>query len=215
MGRRVSVIVGAAALGLAVFGAAILITARPDLFRDLAGASQCRDATRMVSAVTPFARGAMAAFEPITPTDVTALPYDGRGEDAATLADLKGQTTLLNLWATWCAPCRVEMPSLAALHTARASDDFAVVAVSVDNRDANRPEDFLAETNATALAYHREPTMRLFNSLKEAGLASGMPTTLLIAPDGCVAGVLGGAADWHGEDALALVDAAVASVRSD
>lgn len=167
----------------------------------------------MAEAVTPLARGAMAGFEPITPADVTALPYDGRGEEAATLAALKGQTVLLNLWATWCAPCRVEMPSLAALHSAKASDDFSVVAVSVDNRDANRPEDFLAETNATALAYHREPTMRLFNSLKEAGLASGMPTTLLIAPDGCAAGVLSGAADWHGEDAQALVDAAVASVR--
>ncbi len=167
----------------------------------------------MAAAVKPFAKGTMVGFAPITPADLSALPFDGRGEEAETIAALKGRTVLFNLWATWCAPCRVEMPSLAALHAEKADEDFAVVAVSVDNRDANRPEDFLAETGASALDYHREPTMTLFNSLKQAGLAAGMPTTLLIAPDGCAAGVLGGAADWHSADAAALIDAAVASTR--
>ena len=103
------------------------------------------------------------------------------------------------------------MPSLAALQEAKGSDDFAVIATSIDDRDANRPEAFLEETGATALAYHREPTLTLFNSLRSAGLTEGMPTTLLLGPDACVAGVLAGAAPWDGADAKALVDAAVAA----
>lgn len=213
MGRRSVVMLGAAALGLVVFGAALLLTARPDIFRGLASGPQCRAAAQMAEAVEPFAKGGMAAFVPMTPTDLSALPYSGGDEDAATLADLKGRTILLNLWATWCAPCRVEMPSLAALQTAEGSEDFEVVAVSIDNRDDADPAGFLKEAGATALAFHHEPSMRLFNSLKTAGLVAGMPTTFLIAPDGCAAGSLAGAADWEGKDARALVQAAVASTR--
>lgn len=213
MGRRIFVIVGVAALGVVVFLGAVLVTARPDFFREVAGGPQCREAQRMADAVAPFAKGEMAAFQTIAPTDVTGLPFDERSADTATLASLKGRTVLLNLWATWCAPCRVEMPSLAALHDAKSADDFGVVAVSIDNRDENRPEAFLEEAGAGALDYYREPTMRLFNSLNQAGLSTGMPSTLLLAPDGCAAGVLNGAAEWNGADAHALVEAARASVR--
>jgi len=212
--RQGMIIVGAAVLGIVVFSAAALVTARPDIFSVAGGASQCREAALMAERVEPVATGAMAAFETVTPASLAALPFDGRGEDATTIAALEGRTVLLNLWATWCAPCRAEMPHLAALQRERGGPDFSVVAVSIDNRDANRPETFLEETGATNLDYHREPTMRLFNSLKEAGLAIGMPTTLLIAPDGCAAGVLHGAADWSGPDALHLVDAALASAGS-
>ncbi|MEM0906074.1 MAG: TlpA disulfide reductase family protein [Pseudomonadota bacterium] len=214
MARRSVVIVCAAVIGIGVFAVAVILTARPDIFNVAGEGSQCRSADRMASAVTPFAVGDMVGFQPIPPADITALPFDGTGDDARTIADLKGRTTLFNLWATWCAPCRIEMPHLAALHEAKTGDDFAVVAVSIDNRDANRPENFLTETNAEALDYFREPTMRLFNSLNAAGLAAGMPTTLLIAPDGCAAGVLHGAAVWDGGDAQRLIDAAVASTKS-
>jgi len=155
----------------------------------------------------------MAAFLPLTPADISALPFDGTGADVTTIASLKGQTTLFNLWATWCAPCRIEMPHLAALQDRRGGDDFAVVATSIDHNETGRPTEFLAETGAQSLAYHREPELTLFNSLKKAGLAIGMPTTLLIAPDGCAAGVLHGAANWDSADALALIDAAVATTR--
>lgn len=166
----------------------------------------------MAAAVEPHATGAMIAFTTVPPRDITKLPFNGTGESATTIEALKGRTILFNLWATWCAPCRIEMPHLAGLHESRANDDFAVIAVSIDNRDSNRPEDFLAETGAEALDYHREPTMQLFNSLKAAGLAAGMPTTLLIAPDGCVAGMLSGAADWNGTHANRLIDAALAGI---
>lgn len=204
---------GGAALGaLAIFVATVVFTARPTLFSDLVRGPQCQASRAIAEAVAPYARGQVAAFRTVTPADVSALPFDGTGEDARTIEALKGRITLLNLWATWCAPCRAEMPSLAALQEAKGGEDFAVVATSIDDRDQNRPEDFLEETGATALDYHREPTLTLFNSLRSAGLTEGMPTTLLIGPDACVSGVLAGAAPWDAPDAKALVDAAVSTL---
>jgi len=210
MSRRGWWLFGGAAAGFVViFAATVVITARPALFSDAGSASQCRAASRVAAAVEPFATGHMAAFGTVEPADLADLPYDGRGKSARTIADLSGRVILLNLWATWCAPCRAEMPMLADLHEALSGEDFAVIATSIDSDDDNRPEDFLQETDATALAYHREPSLRLFNSLREAGLAKGMPTTLLIAPDGCVAGVLHGIAEWDSPDAKRLVRAAL------
>ncbi|MCF3932775.1 TlpA family protein disulfide reductase [Acuticoccus sp. M5D2P5] len=197
---------GGAAIGVVViFAVAVVVTARPDLFSVASGASQCQATQRVADAVEPMTTGYMAAFQTLDPVDVTALPYDGE----ATLADVTGRLTLLNLWATWCAPCRVEMPELAALQSELGGDDFSVVAVSIDDKDRNRPEDFLEESGASNLAYHREPTLSLFNSLRAEGLAQGMPTTLLLGPDGCTAGVLHGAAAWNSEDAKALIRAAI------
>ena len=210
--RRHRLIFLAVALAGLTFVAAVLGTVRPDI-TGLFGGGQCRLAGRVAAAVEPHAEGTMAAFEPLQPVDVSALPYDGRGEDAARLAEREGTLTLMNLWATWCAPCRAEMPSLAALSEAMSGPAFEVLAVSIDNRDANRPEEFLPKTGADSLDYHREPTLTLFNSLRNAGLALGMPTTLLIAPDGCAAGVLHGAAAWDSAGARALITAAMEALE--
>jgi thiol-disulfide isomerase/thioredoxin len=202
---------GGAALAGVAFAGAVVVTAGPGIFNEWLSASQCRAAPAVAAATAPFAVADLAAYQTVEPRDLSALPFDRAGGEVRTLGELKGRTVLLNLWATWCAPCRVEMPSLAALHEARSGEGFAVVATSIDTRDESRPEDFLAETGATALDYHREPTLGLYNSLKAAGLAFGMPTTLLIASDGCVAGAVHGPAEWDSPAALALIDAAVAA----
>lgn len=211
MARHRLIFLGAA-LAIVTFGAAVLVTTGPDIISRLASAPQCREAAAMADAVAPFAIGDMAAFSAIEPVDVSALPYDEADGQVSTIAALEGRTTLFNLWATWCAPCRAEMPTLAALHEREGGPDFQVVATSIDHNEVGRPEDFLTETNAEALAYHREPTLSLFNSLRDVELAHGMPTTLLIAPDGCAAGVLHGAAHWDSDDAVRLIAAARAAM---
>ena len=87
-----------------------------------------------------------------------------------TLADRSGRTLLVNLWATWCAPCRAEMPALDALQAAKGGSDFEVVAVNVDTGDDVKPKKFLADTGVERLAYYRDASMGAFNMLKERGL---------------------------------------------
>ncbi|MEM6849322.1 MAG: TlpA disulfide reductase family protein [Pseudomonadota bacterium] len=216
MARHWSISKGAlgAGIGLAlVFGVALFAGTQSGGFTGLFKTPQCRASAAIGEAVAPLAVGAMQALETFDPVDVSELPFDTTRGTETTIAELPEEVSVFNLWATWCAPCREEMPHLAALQEARGGQGMNVVAVSIDNNDRNRPEAFLAETNATALAYYREPTLRLFNSLRAAGLVVGMPTTLLVGPDGCTSASLAGAADWGSEEAIAVVDAAVTASR--
>ncbi|MCL4164456.1 UNVERIFIED_CONTAM: hypothetical protein GTU68_002179, partial [Idotea baltica] len=106
------------------------------------------------------------------------------------LSDLQGKVVLLNLWATWCAPCRKEMPHLNQLQEELGSDQFEVVAVSVDRGSAEKSKKFLAEVGANALRFYHDPTAQAGFSL----MAIGMPTTLLFDREGREIGRLVGPA---------------------
>jgi thiol-disulfide isomerase/thioredoxin len=116
---------------------------------------------------------------------------------------------LLNLWATWCVPCRKEMPALDALQARLGGPDFEVVAVNIDTRDPEKPRSWLKETGVTGLAYYADASAKIFQDLKAAGRAFGMPTTILIDPQGCELATLAGPAEWASEDALAFIGAAL------
>ena len=135
--------------------------------------------------------------------------FDETGK-AVTLADFKGQVVVMNLWATWCAPCRAEMPALNALQKEMGSDSFEVVAVNVDTGDDVKPKKFLADTGVDTLAYYREPTLDLFNELKMRGLALGLPVTMLIDGEGCLLAHMNGPAEWDSADAKRFLAAAAA-----
>src|SRR5690606_29760477 len=115
------------------------------------------------------------------------------------------------LWATWCAPCRAEMPALDALQERMGSEAFEVVAVNVDTGDDAKPKKFLAETGVKSLGYYRDNTLDLFNDLKKRSLALGLPVTLLIDRDGCLLAHMNGPAEWGGADAAKLIEAALGS----
>jgi thiol-disulfide isomerase/thioredoxin len=126
-----------------------------------------------------------------------------------TIADHAGKTVLLNLWATWCAPCRAEMPALDALQKEKGGDAFEVVAVNVDTGDDAKPKKFLKEIGVETLGYYRDATMGLFNEAKKRGLALGLPVTMLIDGEGCLIAHMNGPAEWSSPDAKRLVEAAV------
>ena len=130
---------------------------------------------------------------------------DGR---PATLAAFSGRVVLLNLWATWCGPCRKEMPALDRLQQNRGNADFEVVAVNLDTRDPEKPKTFLAETGVKALAFRSDASFAFFRSLQSLGLARGLPTTILLDRRGCELGVMAGPAAWDGPEAVALIDRA-------
>ncbi|MCJ7999774.1 TlpA family protein disulfide reductase [Rhizobium cremeum] len=125
-----------------------------------------------------------------------------------TLADFSGKTVLLNLWATWCVPCREEMPALDALQKAEGNDKFQVLAINIDTGSAEKPKTFLSEIGVNALGLYRDSSMGVFNEMKKEGLAFGLPVTLLIDAKGCLLGSMNGPAAWDSEDAAKLVRAA-------
>jgi thiol-disulfide isomerase/thioredoxin len=177
-----------------------------------ADAGQCAGAAAKVAALTPLMKGQVAAMAPAdTPRPLPGLRFkNGDGADL-TLEDFKGKTVLLNLWATWCVPCREEMPALDALEKAEGSDRFEVVAVNIDTGDADKPKAFLAETGVTALKLYRDASMEVFNGLKKEGLAFGLPVTVLLDDKGCMLSSMNGPAAWDSEDGRALVRAAASA----
>ena len=168
----------------------------------------CAAKAEKAKAVAASATGhvaAMLAAEP--PQSLKTLAFNAPDGKPMTLADRAGKTVLVNLWATWCFPCREEMPALDALQQSMGGEDFEVIAVNVDTGDDVKPKKFLAETGIGALGYYRDNTLGLFNELKKRGLALGLPVTLLIDAEGCLLAHMNGPADWAGADAKRLIAA--------
>ena len=154
-------------------------------------------------------QGAVAAMLPAsTPFQTSKLAFNKPDGSNTTLADFKGTTVLLNLWATWCVPCRAEMPALDKLQAEVGGSDFEVVAVNVENGDTTKRKSFLEQTGVTAMADYTDPELGLFNELKKRGLVLGLPFTALIGKDGCLLSSMNGPAEWASADAKALVAAA-------
>ena len=171
----------------------------------------CEPAVATAARLTPLVHGEVAALSLAhTGFLVPDLAFkDGAGRDR-TLKDWRGRTVLLNLWATWCVPCRKEMPALDALEGKLGGQNFEVVAVDIDTRDPQKPLNFLKEVGITRLGYFSDPSARVFEDLKTAGKAFGMPTTLLIDRSGCEIGNMAGPAEWASDDGVKLVSAAIA-----
>jgi len=154
--------------------------------------------------------GAMAAFvvrkAPVALPDFTFQTADGASRSQG---DLLGRVVLLNIWATWCVPCREEMPQLDALQAELGGADFEVVAINIDKGGPDKARKFLEETKATDLALYTDPSGKMFAKLK----AVGMPTTLLLDTQGKEIGRLVGPADWASADAKRLIEAAIAASK--
>jgi thiol-disulfide isomerase/thioredoxin len=174
----------------------------------------CLPAVNIGSRIAPLAHGEVAAFAVAQkPFRVPNLAFkDAQGRDK-TLSDWHGRTVLLNLWATWCVPCRREMPTLDALQSKLGGPGFEVVAINIDTRDRQKPLTFLKDGNITHLAYFSDDSAHVFEDLKTAGKAFGMPTTLIVDRSGCEIGNMAGPAEWSSDDGVKLVRAAVASVN--
>lgn len=153
-----------------------------------------------------LSKGQVAGFVfKSAPEEVPLAPFvDAEGRER-TLADWKGKVVLLNLWATWCAPCRKEMPALDRLQADLGSDKFEVVAVSVDRTGIEGARKFLGEINVKRLATLADPTARMATTLK----AIGLPATLLIDTEGREIGRMVGPAEWDAPEAKALIRAAL------
>lgn len=194
----------AALSGLMGFGAVYAIMRPSDNSKPAVEAA--KPAAPPASAANPLATGDMVTFVfKKSPDAVPMFKFEDETGAERSLADWKGKVVLLNLWATWCAPCRKEMPALDRLQKEFGSSQFEVVAISVDRQGAAASKKFLQETKTEHLKLYIESTSRSVGTLRAAGL----PTTILIDTEGREVGRLAGPAEWDSADAKRLIRASL------
>jgi thiol-disulfide isomerase/thioredoxin len=160
----------------------------------------------------PLARYAVGTLESVdfslAGTPAPEGTFDEADGTAAGLDRFRGKTILVNYWATWCAPCEQEMPSLGALQAARGGDAFEVVAISIDaDEDVDYARRRLGELGAANIAFRHAPLDR--GDIVYGANVQGFPTTILYGPDGLEMARLSGEADWSSAEAVQFIDAAL------
>jgi len=176
------------------------------------GNQACAAAAATAQRIAPLAKGQVAALNVAkTPKIATEISFDGPAGEKMKLADFRGRTVLLNLWATWCVPCREEMPALDRLQGELGGSYFEVLAINIDTARLERRKQFLDSVGVNRLGFYTDPKADVFQTLRQAGKVTGLPTTILIDRNGCELGIMAGPAEWDGPDALALLRSAISS----
>jgi thiol-disulfide isomerase/thioredoxin len=193
------------ALAAAAAAAVLYETAQPA--RKAAGDCPA-DSSKLAAKLAPLAKGELAALTIASePRRAEQFAFEREGGGKLTLADFRGRAVVLNLWATWCAPCRAEMPALDRLEAASGDQGFEVVAVNVDTARLERRAAFLDSVGVKALARYADPSGDAFETLRKDGKALGLPVTLIIDKEGCEIGVAEGPMKWDSAEAEALIGA--------
>lgn len=194
--RRNALLAGASTLALGIYGCS-----------GASGNASTKISDDLVKKIKPLLSGDLAAMAIREEgEDLSDLTFNGPDGQTMTMADTAGKFRLVNLWATWCAPCRAEMPALDALQRIKGGDQFEVIAISVDGGSAEKPQAFYHEIGLQNLAFYHDPTIGVFNALKRKSLALGLPVTLLLDENNRVLANMNGPAEWAGVDAFKLVD---------
>ena len=166
------------------------------------------DSAKLAARLAPFAKGELAALQVESdPRRAIKIAFERDDGGKMTLADFKGRAVLLNLWATWCIPCRAEMPALDRLQAAKGGPGFEVVAVNVDTAKLERRAAFLDSIGVKSLTRYADPSGDAFQTLHNDGKALGLPVTLVIDKDGCELAAVEGGAKWDSAEAQAMIAA--------
>jgi len=199
---------------LPVFGAlAAAVVAGAVLYGTVAPAGKAvgdcpADSAKLAAALAPLAKGELAALTVASePRPAEQFAFERPDGGKVTLADFHGRAVLLNLWATWCAPCRAEMPALDKLQAGSGDSRFEVVAVNVDTARLEKRGAFLDGIGVKTLTRYADPSGDAFETLRKDGKALGLPVTLVIDKDGCEVGAVEGGVKWDSAEAQALVGA--------
>jgi thiol-disulfide isomerase/thioredoxin len=198
---------------LALFGGLAVVAAAAVLYGTVAPAGKAiadcpADSAKLAARLAPLAKGDLAALRIASePRRAESFAFERPDGGKATLADFKGRAVLLNLWATWCAPCRAEMPALDRLQAAKGGPGFEVVAVNVDTARLERRAAFLDGVGVKTLARYADPSGDAFETLRKDGKALGLPVTLVIDRYGCEVGSVEGGVKWDSAEAQALIGA--------
>ncbi|MCA8833593.1 MAG: TlpA family protein disulfide reductase [Proteobacteria bacterium] len=145
----------------------------------------------------------MAGFQVLTPPISTeGLEFLDKDGQSLELSAFRGRVVLINFWATWCAPCLAEMPSLNRLQIALGGKDFQIITIATGRNASTDIDSFFTNQNITHLTRYRDPNLRLALALG----AGSLPTTVLMDRDGSIIARLQGEADWDSEAARLLIE---------
>ncbi|MBS0243494.1 MAG: TlpA family protein disulfide reductase [Proteobacteria bacterium] len=206
---RTAVLATVIAAGLAGFGAVYVMAGGTDngLQSKPVQVAEAPAALPSGPGTNPLSVGTMAAFVfKKAPEAIPEFPFLDKDGKQRLLKEWQGKVVLLNLWATWCAPCRKEMPSLDRLEGELGSDKFQVVAISADKSGIEGAKKFLDQIKVEKLQAFSDPTVRIHSGLK----AVGMPATVLLDKQGREIGRLVGPAEWDSAEAKTLIKAVIA-----
>ena len=143
-------------------------------------------------------------FTPTNPPQpVPGIVFLDEKGTSLNLQDFRGRYILVNLWATWCGPCREELPALDALQNQFVLNRFSVLAIGEDSTGLTAVRAYYKTHGIAHLPLYADPSGRAPSLLQ----ARGLPTSLLIAPDGTEIGRVEGAVDWGSADAVAFLEA--------
>ncbi len=144
------------------------------------------------------------------PKEVTQTAFETIEGGEGTLGDYEGKVVVLNFWATWCAPCRKEMPMLSDLQTQLGGDDFEVVTIATGRNPPQAMKAFFDEIGVENLPLHRDPRSKI---AREMGVL-GLPVTMVLDRDGSEIGRLVGDAHWNSDSAVAIIEALIGTDSS-
>ncbi len=147
-------------------------------------------------ASTPGAGGVLRAHA--APVAIPPFAFEDAAGQRRSLADFRGRYVLLNVWATWCAPCREEMPALARLQQKLGGAQFEVLALSIDSGGAQAVKQFFAEVGVEGLAIYVDRSLQVYSALR----VLGVPTTVLLDREGRELARHVGPAEWDGAQAV-------------
>jgi thiol-disulfide isomerase/thioredoxin len=173
-----------------------------------AQAGQCAAQSLKAQVVDSAATGNLAALNGTgTGRGYSDLGFSDDAGNKKTIADFAGKKLLVNFWASWCVPCRAEMPALESLAKQYNSQSFMVLPINLDVGDSglDKAKKFLADESLTLPLY--PAPMQAFQRLQQQAVSIGLPTTVLLDEKGCELAVLQGPAEWDSPDGKAVIDA--------
>lgn len=177
-------------------------------------ASDCPAQPEAAAAIDAAAVGTLAALNGTGKgRGYSDLSFTDAAGNPVTLADFAGKKLLVNFWASWCVPCRAEMPALEAIAAKYNSDTFMVLPISLDigAGGLEKAKAFLAEGAWPNLPLYADTSFKAFERLKTEAVAIGLPATLLVDEKGCELAVLQGPAEWNTPDGENVVEALLAT----
>ncbi len=173
-------------------------------------AAPCAPQSVAAQKIDAVAVGQLAALNGTgTGRGYAAMKFTDAAGQPVTLADFAGKALLVNFWASWCIPCRAEMPALDKLAAQENDAGFMVLPINLDlgSGGLDKAKAFLAEGNWPNLPLYADSSFEAFKQLQTSAVAMGLPSTLLIDKKGCEIAVLQGPAEWDSPDGVNVIEA--------